>query len=68
MPKLILAASGDEFFLPDSPQFFINELPGETHLNVPRPLSVRTAKNRGCDGDTERIRPPIVCNAAHSRC
>jgi PhoPQ-activated pathogenicity-related protein len=34
MPKMILTATGDEFFLPDSPQFFINELPGETHLNL----------------------------------
>jgi len=34
MPKLVLCAAGDEFFLPDSPQFFIHELPGETYLNV----------------------------------
>jgi len=34
MPKLIMCAAGDEFFLPDSPQFFINELPGEKYLTV----------------------------------
>lgn len=34
MPKLVLCATGDEFFLPDSPQFFIHGLPGETYLNV----------------------------------
>jgi PhoPQ-activated pathogenicity-related protein len=32
MPKLIMNASGDEFFLPDSSQFYIDQLPGETHL------------------------------------
>lgn len=35
MPKLVLCAAGDEFFLPDSPQFFLKQLPGETYLNVP---------------------------------
>ncbi len=39
MPKLVLCAAGDEFFLPDSPQFFIKDLLGDTHLNV-RPLSL----------------------------
>ena len=29
MPKFILNASGDQFFLPDSSQFYFNELPGE---------------------------------------
>ena len=32
MPKLILNASGDEFFLPDSSQFYIDQLQGETNL------------------------------------
>jgi len=32
MPKLVLMAGGDEFFLPDSPQFFFHSLPGENHL------------------------------------
>jgi len=34
MPKMIIAAAGDEFFLPDSAQFFINGLPGEKYLNI----------------------------------
>eukprot|EP01087_Luapelamoeba_hula_P008771 TRINITY_DN2216_c0_g2_i1.p1 TRINITY_DN2216_c0_g2~~TRINITY_DN2216_c0_g2_i1.p1 ORF type:complete len:502 (-),score=51.58 TRINITY_DN2216_c0_g2_i1:46-1551(-) len=34
MPKLIITACGDEFFLPDSPQFFIRQLPGETFLDL----------------------------------
>eukprot|EP01119_Soliformovum_irregulare_P004573 TRINITY_DN1562_c0_g1_i1.p1 TRINITY_DN1562_c0_g1~~TRINITY_DN1562_c0_g1_i1.p1 ORF type:complete len:479 (+),score=101.12 TRINITY_DN1562_c0_g1_i1:47-1483(+) len=34
MPKLILTAAGDEFFLPDSPQFFMGGLPGENMLTV----------------------------------
>ncbi|GAA5221546.1 PhoPQ-activated pathogenicity-related family protein [Membranihabitans marinus] len=32
MPKMILSASGDQFFLPDSWQFYWNELKGEKHL------------------------------------
>lgn len=33
MPKLIVNATGDEFFLPDSSQFYINELKGESRLS-----------------------------------
>lgn len=32
MPKLLLNAAGDQFFLPDSSQFFFNELPGQKFL------------------------------------
>jgi len=32
MPKLIMNATGDQFFLPDSSQFYINDMPGETAL------------------------------------
>ena len=32
LPKCIINASGDEFFLPDSSQFYFDELPGEKHL------------------------------------
>ncbi|HEY2841777.1 MAG TPA: PhoPQ-activated pathogenicity-related family protein [Pirellulales bacterium] len=32
MPKFIVNAAGDEFFLPDSSQFYFNELKGEKHL------------------------------------
>ncbi|HEY7058981.1 MAG TPA: PhoPQ-activated pathogenicity-related family protein [Vicinamibacterales bacterium] len=32
MPKLILNASGDQFFLPDSSRFYFDDLPGENHL------------------------------------
>lgn len=32
MPKLIINASQDEFFLPDSWQFYFNDLKGEKHL------------------------------------
>jgi PhoPQ-activated pathogenicity-related protein len=32
MPKLLINASGDEFFLPDSWKFYYNDLPGEKHL------------------------------------
>lgn len=32
MPKLIINATGDEFFLPDSSQFYYDDLKGEKHL------------------------------------
>jgi PhoPQ-activated pathogenicity-related protein len=32
MPKLILNASGDQFFLPDSSQFYFDDLRGEKHV------------------------------------
>jgi PhoPQ-activated pathogenicity-related protein len=32
MPKLLLNASGDQFFLPDSSQFYFDQLGGENHL------------------------------------
>ena len=32
LPKLMLNASGDQFFLPDSSQFYFDDLPGEKHV------------------------------------
>ncbi len=32
MPKYLINASGDQFFLPDSSQFYFNDLPGEKYL------------------------------------
>lgn len=32
MPKLLINASGDQFFLPDSAKFYFDKLPGESHL------------------------------------
>lgn len=32
MPKFIVNSSGDQFFLPDSSQFYFDDLPGEKHL------------------------------------
>lgn len=32
LPKLIINSTGDEFFLPDSAQFYVHDLPGETRL------------------------------------
>ena len=32
LPKLILNAAGDQFFLPDSSRFYFDDLPGEKHL------------------------------------
>ncbi len=32
MPKFLVNATGDQFFLPDSWKFYLGELPGETHV------------------------------------
>lgn len=32
IPKLIMNSAGDEFFLPDSSQFYFDDLPGENYL------------------------------------
>jgi PhoPQ-activated pathogenicity-related protein len=32
LPKMIINAGGDEFFLPDSSQFYFDDLKGESHL------------------------------------
>ncbi|MHC4745154.1 MAG: PhoPQ-activated pathogenicity-related family protein, partial [Planctomycetota bacterium] len=32
MPKFLLNSTGDQFFLPDSAQFYFDDLPGEKHL------------------------------------
>jgi PhoPQ-activated pathogenicity-related protein len=32
MPKFLVNASGDQFFLPDSWKFYLDDLPGETHV------------------------------------
>jgi len=32
IPKLLLNSTGDQFFLPDSAQFYIHDLPGQTSL------------------------------------
>ncbi|MCW5977129.1 MAG: PhoPQ-activated pathogenicity [Bryobacteraceae bacterium] len=32
MPKLLINAAGDEFFLPDSSQFYFDDLPGEKRI------------------------------------
>jgi PhoPQ-activated pathogenicity-related protein len=34
IPKFLIIAAGDDFFVSDSAQFYIHELPGETHLRV----------------------------------
>ncbi len=32
IPKCVINATGDQFFCPDSSQFYFNDLPGEKHL------------------------------------
>lgn len=33
-PKFLIVAAGDDFFACDSAQFYINDLPGETHMRI----------------------------------
>lgn len=66
MPKLILNASGDEFFLPDSSRFYFDDLPGEKLLRyVPNAghslsgtdaLETLSAFTRAVAGDAPRPR------------
>jgi PhoPQ-activated pathogenicity-related protein len=51
MPKLLLNAAGDEFFLPDSSQFYLDALKGETH--------VRYVPNSGHDIGTSDARETL---------
>lgn len=38
LPKFLINSTGDQFFLPDSSQFYFDELPGEKYLrHVPNP-------------------------------
>ncbi len=34
LPKFLIVAAGDDFFVSDSAQFYVQDLPGETHLRV----------------------------------
>jgi len=34
MPKLLLNAAGDQFFLPDTTRYYFDDLPGPTYLNI----------------------------------
>lgn len=49
MPKLLINATGDEFFLPDSSQFYFDQLVGDKHLcyvpNASHSLSGTRAKD-----------------------
>ena len=57
MPKFLLNASGDQFFLPDSSQFYFDDLRGEKHLRyVPntRTRSTRPTRSRACRRSTRR--------------
>ena len=40
MPKYLIIATGDEFFIPDSTEHFIGQLEGETLMrNIPNVIS-----------------------------
>ena len=44
MPKFMLNASGDQFFLPDSSQFYFDDLLGEKHLRYCRTPPTRSTR------------------------
>src|SRR5580658_2255172 len=51
MPKMIMNSAGDQYFLPDSSQFYFDELPGEKYLryvpNTNHSLKDRRPRERG---------------------
>ena len=44
MPKFIVNASGDQFFLPDSSRFYFDDLPGEKHSATSRTRRTRSTR------------------------
>ena len=48
MPKLIINAAGDQFFLPDSSRFYFDDLPGEKHL-LYEANADHSLKGTGCE-------------------
>ena len=67
LPKLLLNAAGDQFFLPDSSRFYFDDLPGEKSLAL-RPKCGPLARQERRDGDARgvlRIDRRWVAAAAH---
>jgi PhoPQ-activated pathogenicity-related protein len=61
MPKFLLNAAGDQYFLPDTTRFYAPELPGETRLRfVPN-------ADHGIDSDPSSILSAIAFHQAVSR-
>ena len=50
MPKLIINAAGDQFFLPDSSRFYFDDLPGEKHL-LYEANADHSLKGTGCESE-----------------
>ncbi len=61
MPKFLLNAAGDQYFLPDTTRFYVPQLPGETRLRfVPN-------ADHGIDSDPSSILSAIAFHQAVSR-
>ncbi|MDQ1362861.1 MAG: hypothetical protein QG652_721 [Pseudomonadota bacterium] len=52
MPKFILNSSGDQFFLPDSSRFYLDDLKGETHIRFAPNTSHSLANSKTGVADT----------------
>lgn len=62
MPKFLLNAAGDQYFLPDTSRFYANDLPGETRLRY-----VPNADHSIDDDDPSAILSAVAFHQAVSR-
>jgi len=60
MPKLIINASGDQYFLPDSSQFYFDQLPGEKYLRYVPNADHAVTKNTDAAQSAEAFFASIV--------
>ena len=66
IPKFLINACGDQFFLPDSSQFYFNELPGPTYLRYV-PNADHSLKNSDAAQTLEACYQAIVTGAKFPR-
>jgi PhoPQ-activated pathogenicity-related protein len=62
MPKLIINATGDQFFVPDSSRFYFDDLPGEKHLRYV-PNADHSMRQTDADGSVLAFYRSIVKGA-----
>lgn len=60
MPKFIINASGDQYFLPDSSQFYFDQLPGEKYLRYVPNADHAVTKNTDAAQSAEAFFASVV--------
>ncbi len=66
MPKLIANSTGDQFFLPDSSQFYLDQMPGKNYLYY-APNTDHGLSNSGVDLDEGTLASILAFYIAHIR-